>query len=264
MFGINDRGKIAGYYGSGVHGHPSRGYLLVAPYGAGNYHMAAFPGSAQTEVTGLNDTGVAVGFFSRTNKVNPSQNGYSGFYFKNGRYHAVSYPTGNNSDPAVNELLGVNNSGIAVGDFTDALGISHGYRYNTNTHRFGRINIPGVGSVTATGINAGGSVVGFYTNASGKVISFLQRPNGVVYTIARAGADMTQAYGVSKNSEVVGAFTVGNSTYGFTWHINGNFRTVSDPNGKGSTIVNGVNNDGDLVGFYTDISGNTNGMLAIP
>ena len=36
------------------------------------------------------------------------------------------------------------------------------------------------------------------------------------------------------------------------------------PNGVGSTVVNGINGAGDLVGFYTDAAGNTDGMLAIP
>ena len=37
-----------------------------------------------------------------------------------------------------------------------------------------------------------------------------------------------------------------------------------DPNGVGSTLVNGINAAGDLVGFYTDAAGNTDGMLATP
>jgi hypothetical protein len=42
------------------------------------------------------------------------------------------------------------------------------------------------------------------------------------------------------------------------------FKTVDDPNGLGSTTINGVNNAGDLVGFYVDAAGNTDGMLVIP
>ena len=41
-------------------------------------------------------------------------------------------------------------------------------------------------------------------------------------------------------------------------------RFVDDPNGVGSTLVNGINAAGDLVGFYTDAAGNTDGMLATP
>jgi hypothetical protein len=36
------------------------------------------------------------------------------------------------------------------------------------------------------------------------------------------------------------------------------------PNGVGSILVNGINAAGDLVGFYTDAAGNTDGMLATP
>jgi hypothetical protein len=32
----------------------------------------------------------------------------------------------------------------------------------------------------------------------------------------------------------------------------------------GTTIINGVNDRGDLVGFYTDSAGSTDGMLAQP
>jgi hypothetical protein len=32
----------------------------------------------------------------------------------------------------------------------------------------------------------------------------------------------------------------------------------------GTTTINGVNNAGDLVGFYVDAAGNTDGMLVIP
>jgi hypothetical protein len=58
----------------------------------------------------------------------------------------------------------------------------------------------------------------------------------------------------------------GNSaqTHGFTWRPGYGFTTVDDPNGIGTTLINGVNDHGDLVGFYTDAAGNTDGMLAQP
>ena len=39
------------------------------------------------------------------------------------------------------------------------------------------------------------------------------------------------------------------------------FRTVNDPHGSGATTLNGINDAGDLVGFYTDAKGNTDGLL---
>jgi hypothetical protein len=42
------------------------------------------------------------------------------------------------------------------------------------------------------------------------------------------------------------------------------WQRIDDPNGVGSTVVNGVNYAGDLVGFYTGAAGNTDGVLAKP
>jgi hypothetical protein len=262
LLGINNHGRIAGYYGSGAHGHPNKGYLLSPPYGQANYRPERFPRSAQTEVAGVNDNGVTVGLYSNTNRAS-LLNSFAGFYRQNGKYHKVMFPASNNSSPSFNELLGINNIGLAVGDYLDSLGNWHAYRLNINTHRFTRINIRNSANVTATGINAGGAVVGFFTSAVGKVVGFLRRPNGQVVTFARAGADMTQAFGINKGGLVVGAYTIGNNTFGFTWS-RGRFHTVNDPNGIGSTVIAGVNNVGDLVGYYTDSHGNTNGLLATP
>jgi hypothetical protein len=264
LLGINNSGRIAGYYGSGLHGHPNKGYLVARPYGPRAFRAVNVPGSSQTEVTSVNDNGVAVGFFSRTNKGNPALNSDIGFYLKGGKFHKVTFPTGNVSNPPINQLLGINKTGIAVGFFLDATRQAHAYRYNTNNHKFEMLNISNSGNATATSISGGGSIAGFFTNSGGRVVSFLLHSNGQLVTMARPGADVTQAFGVNNSGEVVGAYTVGSSTFGFTWQASRGFRTVSDPNGRGSTIVNGVNNAGDLVGFYTDRNGHTNGMLAVP
>ncbi|HET9894279.1 MAG TPA: hypothetical protein VFQ44_05045 [Streptosporangiaceae bacterium] len=264
LLGINNHGRIVGYFGSGAHGHPNKGYQLVAPYHQANYKAENFPRSAQTEVTSLNDQGTTVGFFSMSNKVNPFANGFTGFYLKGGKYHRVAFPAASRSNPPVNELLGINNAGVAVGFYLDALGNAHSYRFSTATHKFARINVHGSANVTATAINAGGSIVGFFTNGAGQVNSFLRRASGKMTVFGKPGADLTQAFGINKAGEVVGAYTIGNSTFGFIWRAGHGFRTVNDPNGHGSTIINGINNSGELVGFYTDAKGNTDGMLAIP
>jgi hypothetical protein len=264
LLAINSSGRIAGYFGSGLHGHPNKGYLVSRPYGPGSFTGVNFPRSAQTEVTGINDKGVVVGFFSHTNKGNPALNSDIGFYLKGGKFHKVTFPTGNVSNPPVNELLGINNAGVAVGFFFDALGQAHAYRYNTGNHKFAMLNINGSANATATSISGSGTIAGFFTNSSGRVVGFLLHPSGQIVTLSRPGADVTQALGVNVGGLVVGAYTVGSRTFGFTWQAGRGFRTVSDPNGVGSTVVNGVNNAGDLVGFYTDRNGNTNGMLAIP
>ncbi len=82
------------------------------------------------------------------------------------------------------------------------------------------------------------------------------------------GATATQALGLNNHVEVVGVYTTGSGSstqnFGFTWTEGRGFITISDPAGVGSTTVNGVNDLGDLVGFYVDSSGNTDGMLVTP
>ncbi len=48
------------------------------------------------------------------------------------------------------------------------------------------------------------------------------------------------------------------------WGPGFGFETINDPNGIGATTLNGVNDRGELVGFYTDSAGNTDGLLATP
>jgi probable HAF family extracellular repeat protein len=72
------------------------------------------------------------------------------------------------------------------------------------------------------------------------------------------------ALGVNDRDQVVGFYTVGKSTmHGFLWH-DGAFVTINDPNGLSSTTINGTNSLGDIVGLYTDSSGNTDGFIGAP
>lgn len=269
LLGINDHGKIAGCYGSGAQGHPNKGYLLAPPYGPSNYRAEDVPNAPQTQVSGLS-TGVIVGFYCTTNKANPAANANFGFWSRNGHFHKVAFParkaSAGKSSPAVDQLLGVNHAGEAVGFYLDAGGNSHGYLYNIGTRRFVPIRLPGPASVTGTGINNKNAVVGFFNQSAGMVKAFYitQGTQSRVHVFAFPGADFTQAFGVNDHGEVVGAYTTGGQTFGFTWTVKGHFRKVNDPHGEGTTVINGVNNAGVLVGFFTSQNGSTHGMLAKP
>src|ERR1700685_4171505 len=134
LLGINNQGIIAGYFGSGAAGHPNKGYALVPPFAQHSFLNENFPGSAQTQVTGLNDHGVTVGFWSTQNTASMTDNNF-GFYEQDGRFHAVHFPIGDAASPPVDQLLGVNNRGIAVGFFTNSSGLNRGYEDDIRTHR---------------------------------------------------------------------------------------------------------------------------------
>jgi hypothetical protein len=262
LLGINQFGLISGYFGSGMKGHPNKGYLLRHD-GMGGYIRENFPGSAQTQVTGLNDNGVTVGFWAN------SQGANFGFYrTRGGHFHTADYPAGNLASPRVDQLLGVNDQELAVGFYNDKAGNSHGYSYSLISHRYRRIKVAGASSVTAAAVNGQGDVAGFETDSSGNVDGFLKLNDGRVITLDVPGASMTQAFGVNDGDVVVGAYQVGTGTsamsHGFIWAPGFGFQNVDDPSGGGATFVNGINDHGRLVGFYTDAAGNTDGFLTTP
>lgn len=265
LLGINNVGVIAGYFGSGAVGHPNRGYVVRTGEKAA-FQKENAPNSVQTQVTGLNDHGVTVGFSSTMNNADQI-NDNTGFFAVGGRFHRVAFPSAHQAKPPVNQLLGVNDDGVAVGVYNDADGNSHGYRFDTGRDRFRTVTVPGATSVTAAAIDNNGDVAGFFTGSAGATDGFLLQDNGRRTVLAVPGAAMTQAFGVNDHREVVGAYTVGNgadaTTHGFAWTAQHGFTTVDDPNGIGTTTVNGVNDAGALVGFYQDAAGNTHGMLAV-
>jgi hypothetical protein len=265
LLGVNDEGLIAGYFGSGAQAHPNQGYLLAPRAGA--YVNENFLHSVQTQVTGLNNEGVTVGFWSSMNNANMVNDNH-GFVDVDGHFRTADFPTGSPAAPPVDQLLGVNDNDVAVGFYTDANGNNHGYEYNIRSGRFSTVTYQDA-SLTAAAINDRGDVAGFYTNpGSGNTDGFIKVRNQTFIDLAVPGASSTMALGVNNSDEVVGTYTVGSGSsavmHGFTWTPQHGFSTIDDPHGIGTTTINGVNDFGQLVGFYVDANGNTDGFLAAP
>lgn len=272
LLGINKRGAIAGYFGSGAMGHPNKGYLLFGGAGPARYMNENWPESTQTQVTGLNDRGVTVGFWSSMNTAN-QMNDNRAFVSYQGYFIDGDYPTDTPASPPVDQLLGVNDHNVAVGFYNDGAGNTHAYSFNIHRNQFSEITPAGISNPTAAGINSRADVAGLGTDttgdsSNGQVVGFLLRHNGQVTVLSVPGSSQTQALGINDDDEVVGVYQVGTGDnammHGFTWTPQRGFQTVDDPHGVGATTINGVNDQGQLVGFYTDANGNTDGLLATP
>jgi hypothetical protein len=135
----------------------------------------------------VNNHGTVVGFWADQNDAN------FGWYKRNGRFVNVNFPTQNNSSPAVNQLLGVNNSDTAAGFYNDAAGNSHGYWYDIKAGSFHAIRVPSnITSETAAGINDHRDIAGFATTSDGTSEGFLIA-KGSFTPIMFPGASATQA-----------------------------------------------------------------------
>jgi hypothetical protein len=257
-------------FGAGKPGHLTRGDVLPPPYHQLNYRDQNFPHSRQSLVFGLNNEDITVGTYSTQNL--PAGDNQFAFYAVQGKhYHKGSYRTKHPFSPPVDQLLGVNDQGLAVGFYVDSGANTHGSLYNIRTHKYRivRTGMAGVTSVTATAINNADSVVGFYTDSAGQTRGFLVRKTAPhLIKLNFPGSVGTLPFGVSQHGEVVGTYE-DNSTgtivqHGFTWTRRHGFHAVDDPHGTGGTEISGVNSAGDLVGWYVGPQGHTNGFLARP
>ena len=256
LLGINNFGTIAGYNGSGATGHPNKGFLLTLPHQFTDYN---FPGSVQTQVVGINSrrdpAGVdTVGFYIDTKGVTHGFRAH-GLFFR-----SVDFP-----DPTsvLTQLLGLNDLGLDVGYWQNAAGTQ--FPFTKSGAIFTPLNplLPANTSAQATGVNNAGDVSGFYVDAAGVNHGFLLH-KGVVTRLDFPGATFTQALGLNNRQQVVGFYMdVAGNSHGFLYDAKElEYQSVNIPRGVDSTTINGINDVGQIVGFFVDpITGNTNGFV---
>jgi probable HAF family extracellular repeat protein len=259
LLGVNNTGMIAGYFGDGTT-VPNNGFTLVLP---NTFTSENFPGSVQTQVVGINSSGITVGFY-----VDAAGNNF-GFVDNGGTFTSVMNPS---TSGTVNQLLGINSSGVAAGFFTDSAGNAHGYLFQGGL--FTSVNLPAsfhAVSVTVTGINNGGTVVGFYTDSSGNTHGFLDNAGTFTSFDDPSGSD-TMFLGINDGGFVVGSYVdAGGETHGLLFNsVADSFQTIDDPSasstpafGVNGTTVNGINDSGEIVGFYSDGT-NVDGFVGTP
>ena len=278
--GINDFGVIAGYFGSGAAGHPNKGYTIFrrgAKLTQADFINENFPGSVQTQVTGINNRGrffrsatITVGFWSDSNNASGVNNnfGFVNIGGQNGTFINVNNPnTGTINGVKTNQLLGINDTNVAVGFYVDTAGATHGYTFNLQSNTYSaNIDDPnGVGTTTAAAINDLDQIVGFYVDGNGVTHGFFEN-GGVFKTIDAKNATATSLLGLNTFGEAVG-FDIdqAGNMHGIICNLStGVTKEVDDPRGIGTTTFNGLNDLGQIVGFYVNGRGNTIGLLATP
>lgn len=245
LLSINDGNQIAGYHGEKV----NKGFTLRLP---GVIQNENFPGSVQTQVIGVNSLGDTVGFYIDPKGVN------HGFY-RNPRLNkwwSINVP-----GTDFNQLLGVNDHGSTAGYYQfGKAGIFQPY----TRLAAGAFRLPPIPNAQMTGVNNRENVTGFQMLTSGKARAFVVL-SGVVDYFQYPGANFTQALGLNNQGTVVGTYNdTSGAARGFMYNTKTKaFHMVSVPNSS-STVVNGVNDHGWIVGFYTTPNKNTVGFAGKP
>lgn len=194
------------------------------------------------------------------------------------RPHTGQHPQGCRTQ----QLLGINASGYSVGEYGDPTNSCLPQAFEELPGATG-INLsptsPASYLSVATGINDGNDVVGWLqaTRSNASTKGWYAVPDGsgsckskpycyAVLTYKNTG-DSTQLLNLNKTSVAVGSYTVGSVTHGLIVTSplsNPVWQSVDESNAKGITVVSGINDSGDICGWYNDSNGNFHGFVGTP
>jgi PEP-CTERM motif-containing protein len=272
LMGIDSKGDtIPGFYGSGQAGDPNTGFVLTLP--GKTFAPDNFPSMPQTQMTAVNGNGTTLTGYTYPTNLGVPFDFQFGFYEKGGVFTMVNNPktpecsVAGACDSGViteNQLIGVNNSDLAVGFYNDRHGDSHGYTFDIATKTFSAdINDPLAVSTVTAAINNSGEIAGFFTDAGGVVHGFIDKA-GVFSTVDPAGSTETQLLGLNDHGIADGFAVIGGVQHGLLFNSLTDTFTILDPTGSTATTLNGINDRGEVVGFFVDAAGNTDGALGTP
>jgi hypothetical protein len=192
--------------------------------------------------------------------------------------------------PTASVAFGIDDEANIVGQYS-VNGEMPGFYLPLNTlAAFARIDSPsGPDVVNAQGVNNNGLIVGFYVGADGQQHGFdaniQNERNGELTGTAIADPTIpnvagepgttfvfSQILGINDNGIAVGYY--GDSTtsqHGFLYNTNtGQYTFLDDPSEQFSgggvevTQITGINNSGEITGFYSDANGVFHGFVANP
>lgn len=131
------------------------------------------------------------------------------------------------------------------------------------TFKFKTVNVPGAVETICVAVNNARVIVGVFLDSSDTVHGFILDGQKVT-TLDDPNGTFTQAYGLNPNGavSVVGTYVsnVTNNAVGFLYR-NGQFTDVPGPAGAKASSANGINDSGDIVGYYTDSTNVVHGFL---
>jgi hypothetical protein len=266
--GINNNGAVVGF------GQDMTGTVFTNFAGPpGTPTILNIDGSTSAMANGINASNQVVG----------TVNGGAFLLFNNFQNLFMLTP----ASGAMSELAaGINDSGLIVGQYTASSTLSPGFVYNDGAYTTLTPVTPvnGVEMVNAQGINNHGIVAGFYStdNTTTPIDNnepqhgFLYNTNTGQYTLV---ADPTvpsgdtfftvQLLGINDKGIVAGYVqdTAGDQ-FGLLYNINTNSYTyLNDPNaaligGVQMTQITGINNSGEITGFFINSNGVAEGFVA--
>jgi hypothetical protein len=266
------------------------------------YVAINFPGAFATDVTGINNFGEIVGFYTLQKNCAPVACPIHGFKLVNKQFTAINIPNARSTT-----VLGVNDGGDVVGFFEATLNVFHGFLLH-HTGQLQIIDPPSPLFGAPHGVNNSLVVVGgdfkwqagkftkidFTTPGLGEdqTLNGISNPGIIVGSlfhqddwngILKSGGDFdlfpringvdTHINGVNGRGDVVGQANVGNSGY-VAFHVEAGETTTDGSErplnpiivrfpGSFQTLPNSINYQQAIVGTYVDTNFVDHGFLAV-
>jgi len=172
----NAAGANFGFYTTGTHFHQ-----------IGKFPGGAYASPQVVQLLGINDHGVAVGFYTNSASNN---RGFT-YNIRTRKFSRVLEPGASQglNGPSLT-AAGINNAGQVTGFFTNSGGETVGFV--KTPHTFTILAFPGASSTTPLGINNKGEVAGFYTVGGGSNPPM----HGFTWTHAHGFAEVNDPHGV--------------------------------------------------------------------
>jgi probable HAF family extracellular repeat protein len=247
--GINARGDIVGTYTDA--NDVNHGFLLRQ----GVFSSIDVPDAAFTGTRAINARGDIVGNFLDAGFVQ------HGFLLHDGQFTQIDYP-----GASATFAYGINNAGDLTGSHFDASGNERGYILRDGV--FHNVHVPGGLTTTVYFAQDNGRVLVGDTGVLDGFHGFIRNKPGDFQLIDFPGlsSPCTEARWINQRGDIVGFFrnvcVFEDPPHGFLLG-DGQYTQIDFPRSIDTKVL-AINDDGVIVGNFTDKQGNLHGFKAVP
>jgi len=228
------------------------GFLLIPGVARAQQYVfedISFPGDTFTQLLGINDADVIAGYHGQA--IN------QGFTLVLGAPN--NFTSENFPGSVQTQVTGINNLGNTSGFYIDSMGTNHGFLNISGN--FSTVDFSGTTFDQVLGLNNTGQAAGYFQAPSGNQTAFVFNPflpPGGQFTLLNLPGS-GQATDINDKGQVTGFFKTATGDDGFV--LSGGIRTTLSFPGASVTEALGLNNLGQVVGFYNDAMGNPHGFI---
>ena len=188
--GINNSGLMCGAYYNGAD-CTAHGFFLTPP----NFSDFDVPGALDTTLSGLNNAGDFVGWFTDVSGITQA------FVSLGGTITPFSVP-----GATLTRAYQLNSSYQLVGFYQDSSGIEHGYWRDTNGTMYFPIDPSGSIETDLFGNNNRNWIVGRYTDSTGVTHGLLFVPPNRFFSFDYPGSSFTSLNGINRRGLICGRY----------------------------------------------------------